>query len=233
MDLQTFFYAFFGGLLPAALWLWFWLQEDSVNPEPRGLIVITFGAGIVSVLFVLPIQKLIYYFLGESIGIPALFLLLALVEEALKFLAAYVVAFRSRAFDEPVDAIIYMVTAALGFTALENAFFLFSPLAGGDIVDSVLTGNMRFIGASVLHVVSSAVVGLSLALSFYRPSEIKKHMIIIGILTATILHTAFNLSIITSSGSNMFITFLVLWFSVVGLLLFFEKIKRLNPIKLS
>ena len=103
-------------------------------------------------------------------------------------------------------------------------------LASGNFIDSLITGNMRFVGASVLHVMSSAIVGLSLAFSFYKPKIVRRHMVIIGILLATVLHTLFNLSIISSSGSNMFVTFLILWFSVIGLLLFFEKIKRLSQV---
>jgi RsiW-degrading membrane proteinase PrsW (M82 family) len=210
----------------------FWLKEDSVHPEPRGLIVITFGAGMVAVVFTLFLQQFIYKHTSSYIGETSItfYFLLALVEEVLKYIAAYVVALRSRAFDEPIDALIYLVTAALGFTALENAFFLFGPLSSGNILDTVVTGNMRFVGASVLHVMTSAIVGLSLALSFYKSRTVRRYMILIGILVATLLHTLFNLSIMSNSGSNLFVTFLVLWFSVIGLLLFFEKIKRLNQI---
>jgi RsiW-degrading membrane proteinase PrsW (M82 family) len=232
MDFQALFYAFFGGLLPAAIWLWFWLKEDSVHPEPRGLIVITFIAGMIGVGFVIPFQQMIFSKLGPMYGetsIAVLFLL-ALVEEIAKFGAAYFVALRSKAFDEPIDAVIYMVTAALGFTAFENALFLLDPLSGGRIIDTIITGNMRFVGASILHVMCSAIVGLGIAFFFYRRRSIRRDVVFLAILVATALHTLFNLSIISSSGSNMFVTFLVLWFSVVGLLLFFEKIKRLNHI---
>lgn len=234
MDFQVLFYAFFGGLLPAALWLWFWLKEDSIHPEPRGLIVITFGAGMVAVVFTLFLQQFIYHHTTSYIAETSItfYFLLALVEEVLKYVAAYIVALRSRAFDEPIDALIYLVTAALGFTALENAFFLFGPLSSGNILDTVVTGNMRFVGASVLHVMTSAIVGLSLALSFYKSRTVRRYMILIGILVATLLHTLFNLSIMSNSGSNLFVTFLVLWFSVIGLLLFFEKIKRLNQVNM-
>ena len=232
LDLQALFYAFFGGLLPAALWLWFWLKEDSVHPEPRGLIVITFIAGMVAVIFVLPIQQYIFQNFSPFIKETsiAMFFLLAFVEEIMKFLAAYLVALRSKAFDEPIDALIYMVTAALGFTAFENALFLIKPISDGLVVDSIITGNMRFVGASILHVMTSAIVGLGLALFFYKKRAIRRDVIFVGLMVATVLHTMFNLSIISNSGSNMFVTFLVLWFSVVGLLLFFEKIKRFSQI---
>ncbi len=231
MDLQVLFYVFLGGLLPAALWLWFWLKEDSAHPEPRGLIFVTFIAGMIAVILVLPIQEMICSNIscGPPSNMTASFFL-ALVEEIMKFLAAYAIALRSRAFDEPIDAVIFMVTAALGFTALENALYIFDALSNSGLVNSIVTGNMRFIGASLLHIMTSSVVGLSLALSFYKTRMERWRIVFCGVIGATALHTLFNLTIISNSSSNILLTFLVLWFSVVGLLLFFEKIKRLNQI---
>ena len=31
LDPKTLLYALLGGILPAVLWLWFWLKEDSKN----------------------------------------------------------------------------------------------------------------------------------------------------------------------------------------------------------
>lgn len=234
MDLDVLLYAFFGGLLPTSLWLWFWLKEDSAHPEPRGLIFMTFVAGMVVVIFALPLQKLVYeyvitHFPGNT---PLLLAFLALIEEALKFIAAYIVAMRSRAFDEPIDAVIYMVTVALGFSALENSLYLLDKdlIPAGNLAGSIITGNMRFVGASILHVMTSAIVGLGLAFSFYKSKNIQHVFVLLSILVATALHTVFNLAIISNGGNNMLITFLVLWFLVIGLLLFFEKIKRLKQI---
>lgn len=226
---QVIFYALLGGFLPAVLWLWFWLREDSAHPEPRGLIVVTFIAGALSVFFVLPVQYILHYYLNESLYLT--FFFLAGVEEFFKFVAAYIVAIRSKEDDEPIDVVIYMVTAALGFTAVENALFLLEPLLGGSVVDSVISGNLRFVGASLLHIMSSATVGLFLAFAFYKSRLTRHNAVVFGLITATILHTLFNLSIISDDGSNTFLTFAILWLSVVGLLLFFEKIKRLDQVK--
>ena len=62
MNLEVLLYVFLGGLVPAILWLWFWLREDSAHPEPRGLIVITFIAGMVSVVLTIPTQGVVYGF---------------------------------------------------------------------------------------------------------------------------------------------------------------------------
>lgn len=223
---QAILFAFFGGLLPATIWLWFWLKEDSSHPEPRGLIVLTFMSGMIAVILVLPFQKLVYSFTNSTT--PFVFFIWAALEELFKFGAAYVAALRNKAVDEPIDVIIYMVTAALGFVALENTLFLLNPLFKGQFVDGIVTGNLRFIGTSLLHIVSSSTVGIFMAFAFYGNKKTKHIYLWCGLLVAIVLHTLFNLSIIENNGSNTFITFSVLWVSVIGLLLFFEKIKRLN-----
>lgn len=223
---QAIFFAFFGGALPASIWLWFWLKEDSAHPEPRGLIVLTFLSGMVAVILVLPFQKIVYSLFGGSTF--TLFLLWATLEELFKFGAAYIVALRNKAVDEPIDMIIYMVTAALGFVALENTLFLLNPLFNGHFIDGLLTGNLRFIGTSLLHIISSATVGIFMAFAFYNDKKIKLLYLWGGLIVSVVLHTLFNLSIIENNGNNTFITFSVLWISVIGLLLFFEKIKTLN-----
>lgn len=226
MEIQALFFAMFGGVLPAALWLWFWLKEDSAHPEPRALIVLTFLAGIVAVILVLPFQKIVYYFFENSILITLI--LWATLEEIFKYWAARAAALRNKAVDEPVDVVIYMVTAALGFVALENTLFLINPLLDGNILEGIVTGNVRFIGTSLLHVTSSATVGIFMAFSFYRSRRVKRFFTWTGLLTAIVLHTIFNLSIIGEGNENTFITFSLLWVSVIALLLFFEKIKRLS-----
>src|SRR3954464_3997779 len=97
------FIAFLGGVLPALLWLTFWLLEDRLHPEPKWYIFFCFVAGMLMVAVVLPIERLA---LLHTSGTQLLFLW-ALTEEVSKFAAAYVIALHSRVFDEPLDAIIY------------------------------------------------------------------------------------------------------------------------------
>ncbi len=46
------------GIVPALLWLWFWLKED-VHPEPLKMITLSFLGGMVAVVLVLPFQQLV------------------------------------------------------------------------------------------------------------------------------------------------------------------------------
>ena len=50
---NTIFFSFLLGIVPALVWLWFWLREDTKHPEPRSLILLTFFYGALSVVFAL------------------------------------------------------------------------------------------------------------------------------------------------------------------------------------
>lgn len=224
----TLLYALLGGILPALLWLWFWLREDKARPEPRGLLLLSFAVGMVAVPLVLPFQK----FAAVSFSATTAIVLWAATEELFKFGGAYIAVLRRKTTDEPVDAVIYMITVALGFAALENTFFLLNPLTDGNIMESILTGNLRFLGATLLHTLSSATIGVAIALSFYKSKAIKSLYIVIGVILSIVLHTLFNLFIMKSNGEKTLIVFLFVWIGIILLILFFEKIKRIrNPIK--
>ncbi len=174
----------------------------------------------------LPLEQFVSSY-GFSGGM--LFLLWAVIEESLKFGAAYAIALDTKCIKEPVNALIYLITAALGFSALENALFLLAPLSSGNIVETLLTGNLRFIGASLLHTVCSALIGLFIALSFYRDPKTKKLYIAAGLFFAIVLHTLFNFFII--EGNNTFMVFAGVWMIAIVLMVFFEKVKSIRPAK--
>lgn len=215
------------GIIPALIWLWFWLKEDT-HPEPLRLITLSFFAGQAVVFVVLPLQRLILD-TWSTMNQSMLFVSWAGTEELLKFAAAWIIGIRAAADDEPVDALMYMVIVALGFVSLENTLFLFDPLHTGDILSSFVTGNLRFLGASLVHVLSSALVGICLGFAFYQPRKVKILAGLLGVILATALHASFNLFIMRQSESNLFLIFGFVWIGIIGLMLMFEKIKHLLP----
>ena len=138
---QTIFIALTGGIFPALLWLWFWLKEDALQPEPRGLIIFTFVAGTLSVLLVLPIEKFFYSELRDGF---LLIVVWAATEEIMKYGAAYMIALKTKFLDEPIDCVIYMITAALGFAGLENALFLISTIQKSGLAEGLATQKLAF-----------------------------------------------------------------------------------------
>jgi RsiW-degrading membrane proteinase PrsW (M82 family) len=153
----------------------------------------------------------------------------AITEETLKFVGVYIVALKSKYFDEPIDAVIYLVTIALGFSALENTMFLINPLGSGDPLATLLLGDFRFIGATLLHVATSGTIGIALALTYYHTTMEKRLWLGLGLVAAVVLHTAFNFFIIVSEGSYLYQIFIGLWTFILGMLLVCEKIKRMAP----
>lgn len=221
---EMFIYAFLGGFLPALFWLWFWLRQDSRCPEPRSLIFLAFIAGMVAVPIVIPFEK---WAQGIWTG-TTLIIVWAAIEEVAKLALAYVAVLRRKALNEPVDAVIYMITVALGFAALENTLFLLDPLLKGDILVSITTGNLRFLGATLLHTVSSAVIGIAIAFSFYKKKKTRRTYLFTGVILAIVLHALFNFFIIESSGEKILYVFFGVWVAVLALILSFEHVKRIK-----
>jgi RsiW-degrading membrane proteinase PrsW (M82 family) len=215
-----------GGLFPALAWLWFWRREDRAHPEPRKLIALAFFAGMVTVGVVIPIQKYVALFLVST---TAIFTAWSIIEEVMKYVAARITVLWRREDDEPIDPVIYMITVALGFAALENTLFLLSPLAGGSPIETIMTGNLRFVGATLLHVLSSAVVGIALALSFYKPHRVHGWYVFTGVILAGLLHSGFNFLILNAPEEHLLRTFALVWGGVVVVLAGVEFIKRLKP----
>lgn len=213
------------GIIPALFWLWFWIQEDE-HPEPYKRLALSFIMGMCIVFVVLPIQKLVSKVITDT---SLLFILWASIEEIFKFTGAWLVGIRSRVSDEPIDPIIYLIATALGFVSLENTLFLLDPLLSGHISEVLITGNMRFIGASLLHIISSSTVGIFVAFSFYKPLKEKIIYGLTGLILAILLHTYFNLFIMNASGNNLFFVFAGVWLCIIVLMLIFEKIKHIIP----
>ncbi|MDB5254275.1 MAG: hypothetical protein JWL80_341 [Parcubacteria group bacterium] len=227
--LDSILYALIGGILPAVIWLEFWLQEDKKNPEPTGLILKTFFGGMCAVILVIPLQRLV-----DSV-FPGMnfieFTLWAVIEEGFKFGMAYWIAIRCQYDDEPIDPMIYMITAALGFVALENALFIINPLLQRDILGAVTTGSLRFVGASLLHVAASSTIGIAFALSFYKTKARRIWTVAVAFLIAVGIHTAFNLFIVNKDQLGTFQVFGMVWAGIAIVLLFFEKVKKIRAIQ--
>ncbi|MFZ2522645.1 MAG: PrsW family glutamic-type intramembrane protease [Minisyncoccia bacterium] len=226
-----FFLAFIIGLIPALVWLWFWLKED-VHPEPAKILTLAFLGGMATVLFVLPLQKIVYDLFSENRLLSDFwwnnlqFTIWAGLEEIMKFLFVYMIAIRNKKVtDEPVDDIIYLIVSALGFVTLENALFLVEPIKGGDLVGTLINTNMRFVGASLVHVMSSATIGICMGLSFYKSGKRKIEYTIFGLILAIILHTGFNLFIINETTGSIFSVFGLVWIGIIAIILLFEKVK--------
>ena len=213
------------GILPSLIWLWFWLKEDKEDPEPSGLIAFCFVTGMILVVFAIPIQQFIQGIVSDS---NFQIILWASVEEILKYLAVILLLYKTKYLHKPLDWPIFLITVALGFAALENIFFLIKPLTIDQAMVSMLTGQLRFLGSTLLHAVSSGLIGIAVGVSFYMGEKQKKLYLFVGIIFAIALHSAFNFFIMYNNGSDFLKVFAFLWVATIINLLLFEKLRRLS-----
>jgi RsiW-degrading membrane proteinase PrsW (M82 family) len=240
LDFQTILFALSGGLLPALIWLTFWLREDSIHPEPKKFIFLTFIFGIISAPVALAFQLLInktfffdtniqsYIESGAALPLTTISMIIiwATIEEICKYKAAHHGGLKRSENDEAVDDMIYMIAAALGFASIENALYVFGPLLVGDTELAIATGNLRFIGASLLHIATASIIGASRAFSHFHTNEVKKRYILSGFILAVALHSAFNLFIINNA-ERTFTAFSIVWIIIIIIILIFERVKRI------
>ena len=192
------------GLLPSLIWLVFYFREDC-HPEPKYLITRTFLMGMiispVAIILQLGLLKINTGLFTITEDSAPFFLWAAFIEEIIKFYAVKMVILNNPEFDEPVDAMIYMVTAGLGFAAIENILVMFRIIPDGATA-ALGVWTLRFMGAILLHALSSAILGYFLAISWFYQHHRKK-LIFIGLFMATLFHFAFNTFL--SSLNNQFI----------------------------
>ncbi len=239
---NTIFFSFLLGIIPAFIWLWFWLREDAEHPEPRSFILLTFFYGALSVLFALALQLVF----NSSLGIGGTstvaelpffhaFIIVCVwagIEEFVKYFAAWHGGLKKTITDEAVDVPIYMISAALGFAALENTLFLISPLLDGNLIQIIATTKLRFVGAMLVHVASSALIGIFAGYSLFFSKSMRRRYVYSGFILATVLHALFNLFIIKGS-QNSFVGFLLIWLFVVVIIVLFERIKKIKVTRIQ
>lgn len=164
------------------------------------------------------------------------FLIIALTEELFKYLAVKLGALSNPEFDEPVDAMIYMVISALGFAAIENILYIASsainvPIEGVFSL-AVFMSIARFVGATFLHTLCSGILGYFIALSYAKPKD-KLRLFILGIFAAVLLHGFYNFSIMNIKGPNIvaFSVLFMIGFNALLASLVFPRFKELRKMK--
>ncbi len=181
-------------LLPAVLWVWFFYRQDRFEKEPLGMLVRAFGAGMLAVipaaLYEYPFRGLLLTGENPWLRAAVALLVVGLGEEAAKLGATYVTTYRSRAFNEVMDGVIYGITAALGFAAVEN--LLYTASFGLKVVPA------RAILASLAHASFSGLAGYYLGLAHCQPQG-APNRVAIGLAAAAVLHAVYDL-VVTAPG---------------------------------
>ena len=225
------------GILPSFIWLMFYLKKDAL-PEPKKMVLKIFLFGMASAFFALFCQ-LILILIGKKIYIPFplfLFLTAGLIEEFSKFLPIKFSVLKNKALDEPVDIPLYMIISALGFATVENIFLLINT----QIEKIFMLTFFRFLTATFLHALLSAILGYFLVLSFLKLKNRGK-IFLIGLICVSFLHWLYDLIIIKIGlfyrqnllfEALLYFALMFLMLAVLGIIVsvFIKKIKKLKSI---
>ncbi|MFH0791964.1 MAG: PrsW family glutamic-type intramembrane protease [bacterium] len=223
------------GLAPSIVWLAFYLRKDS-HPESNPMIAKVFLWGMIAPLPValievgfndivesLPLPQILIIGLNSFIGI-------AFAEELLKYLVVRSKVIRSSHIDEPIDLMLYMIIAGLGFAATENLLMIFrsdTTLTYAGIASIVF---IRLFGATLLHALCSGTVGFFLALA-YRETENRTMLTILGLTTAIALHGLYNFSIMgLTTELRLIIPITIVFTLALSVSLEFKKIKKFTGV---
>jgi RsiW-degrading membrane proteinase PrsW (M82 family) len=177
-------------LVPAIIWLFFFYQQDRLEPEPKTYILAVFalgalaasGAGIPLVRDALRVNDWLYsdpltHLLGSILAI-------GFIQEFIKFAVVRFSVYHSAEFDERVDGIIYATAAGLGFATMLNFDYVVS--RGG--VDLGI-GVMRVTVTALAHASIAGVLGYFLGQAKFERTPI--YYLPAGFVLAAVLNGVF------------------------------------------
>ena len=199
-------------LAPGFFILWYVYHKDKYEPEPKGLILITFFFGILAAV---P-AGLIELFFERASGVPMTgnmlgafigsFFIVAPVEEIAKYLSVRVKAYNSPSFNEVMDGIVYSVAGALGFATIENVMYVFQFGAA--------TGLFRAFLSVPLHALCGGIIGYYLGMKKVHKEE-KKSFIAAGLIIAILFHGAYDFVLFSESFLGVLIVPIMIWLFMV------------------
>ena len=143
-------------LVPAAVWLSFFYQQDRLEPEPKGYVLAVFVlGGLLAAAVGLPLTQSLFRTqerLGLGLWGDVLGSILAVgfAYELLKYAAVRYFVYPLDEFDGRVDGIVYGAAAGLGFATAMNIHYV------------VQSGGVD-LGAGIIHVVVTALAQASFA----------------------------------------------------------------------
>lgn len=159
-------------LAPVVIILFYIYFRDKYEKEPLGLLLKSLIAGALIVIPVIFTEMLLSALAPEGGKISdaawKAFAVAGMTEELFKFLALYLLVWKSPSFNEKFDGIVYAVFVSLGFAAVENVLYV---LKGGYSV-----ALSRAITAVPAHALFGVRMGYYFGIAHMYPELRKKYL---------------------------------------------------------
>ena len=180
---------FIFAIIPSIFLVRHFYLKDVNKPEPLGLIVKVFIAGLICTIPVVLIEiivdsvvksfnfNLIIYLFMQA------FIVAGLCEETMKLMVIKIFIYNNKHFDERMDGIVYTIVASLGFACLENIMYVSE---GG-----LFVALIRSFTAVPLHAFCSGIMGYYIGKARFSKTNSKEY-ILEGLFYAVCIHGLYN-----------------------------------------
>lgn len=193
--------------------------RDKYEKEPVRLLIFALLAGAVSVIPILLVESFLSTF---STLFPhylaaawKAFVVAAFSEEGFKYIALYLLIWKSPEFNEKFDGIVYATYVSLGFAAVENVLYV---MEGG-----MSTGLSRALTAVPAHAIFGITMGFFFGLARFYPRQ-QKQLKMKALFIPMLLHGIYDFILFTE------LAWLTIFFLGFVVYLYISGLKRMKNI---
>ena len=193
--------------------------RDKYEKEPIRLLLLALLLGALTVIPILFIESFLQGFTQIFSGLAAAawqaFVVAAFSEELFKYIALYLLIWKSVEFNEKFDGIVYAVFISLGFAGIENILYVFG--------NGPVTGISRALTAVPAHAIFGVTMGFYFGLAkFYSKKEFQLKLK--ALFYPIILHGIYDFILFTQ------IDWLIFVFIGFLVFLYFSGLKRVKEL---
>jgi len=204
-------------LAPVFIILLYIYFRDKYEKEPLRMLVKALLGGVLIILPVIFVERWLSSIspFSEKVGAAAwhAFVVAGSTEEVFKYLALYLLIWKSPSFNEKFDGIVYAVFVSLGFAAVENVMYV---MDGG-----LQTAAIRAVTAVPAHAIFGVTMGYYLGIA-HMYEELRKHYLLRAIAIPILLHGIYDFILMVEIG------WLLILFIPYVVLLYVMGIKKMN-----
>jgi len=213
-------------ILPSILLGFYIYKKDVVEKEPISLLIRSFIGGVVSGILVIILSiilKINEFPLETSTQILFYsFILVALIEESIKFFMTYLLAYKNKEFNYQYDGIVYASFISLGFATYENLLFVFEQ---ANIQTAIYRGLLTVPAHVFFAIFMGYYLGIAKHYKRYNSKKKEKKFLALSYIVPIILHGFFDYCLFTGSITGV-VFFLIFMFILY--IISFKKVKEVS-----
>lgn len=216
-------------ILPSILLGFYIYKKDVVEKEPISLLIRSFVGGIVSGILVIILSIILkinkFPLITPTQILFYSFILVALIEESIKFFMTYFLTYKNKEFNYQYDGIVYASFVSLGFATYENLLFVFDQ---GNILTAIYRGLLTVPAHVFFSIFMGYYLGVAKHYRRYNSKKKEKKFLTLSYVIPIILHGFFDYCLFTGNITGL-VFFLI--FTFILYIISFKKVKEVSELR--